>query len=159
MLVQELVNMVNNGVETYDEYTFDVMKQFINFSMDEMSLELGAAGDQEFITTVMIPSGLPVPSDFVQFIPKTGYPVERQGDVFISLNGGSPKCKYIKSKPWVNDVTDTVPFPQHCIGVLVDKIKSRLHADKTLKYVVENPQVDQYIEQRGKAALLKAKGG
>lgn len=159
MLVQDIINLVNLGVETYDEYTADVVIPYYNLCSDELSLELGAAGDQEFITTVMVPSGMTVPSDFIQFVPKNGYPVERQGNIFISLTGGSPKVKYIKSKPWVSEVTDTVPFPQHCIGALVDKIKSRLHADKTLKYVVENPQVDQYIEQRNKAALIKAKGG
>lgn len=159
MLVQNLIDLINLGVKTYDEYDPTVLIPYINYGMDELSLELAAAGDPEFCVTLMITSGLPVPTEFVQFIPKNGFPVYIQNDIFITTNGGSVTIKYARTKPWISAVADTVPFKQHCIGALVDKIKSRLHADKTLKYVVENPAVDQYIEQRNKAALIKAKGG
>jgi hypothetical protein len=159
MLVSGLVDLINLSVETYDEYEPAVLIPYINYASDELSLELAVAGDQEFIKKATITTGDTVPETFVQFIPKDGYPVSIVDNEFVVNSGTTANIKYANTKPWVTGTSDTVPFRQYNIGVLVDKVTSRLHASKTLKYVVENPQVDQYVAERNITALKKAKGG
>lgn len=159
MLVSALIDLINLSVETYDEYEPAVLIPFINYASDELSLELAVAGDPEFITKISITTGDTVPETFVQFIPKDGYPVDIVNNQFVVKVGTTASIKYATTKPWVTGISDTVPFRQYNIGPLVDKITSRLHAAKTLKYVVEAPQVDQYVLERNINALKQAKGG
>jgi hypothetical protein len=159
MDVTALISLINLSVETYDEYEPAVLIPYINYAFDELSLELATAGDQEFIKTATISTDDAVPDTFVQFIPKDGYPVKIVDNKFVVTSGTTANIKYAFVKPWVTGVSDTVPFRQYNIGALVDKVTSRLHAAKTLKYVVETPQVDQYVSERTMAALIKAKGG
>lgn len=159
MLVSALIDLINLSVETYDEYEPAVLIPFINYASDELSLELAVAGDPEFITKTSITNGDTVPEIFVQFIPKDGYPVDIVNNQFVVKLGTTASIKYATTKPWVTGVSDTVPFRQYNIGPLVDKITSRLHASKTLKYVVESAEIDKYVSERNTSALIKAKGG
>lgn len=159
MLVSALIDLINLSVETYDEYEPAVLIPYINYASDELSLDLANAGDQEFIDTPTISTGDTVPDTFVQFIPKNGYPVRIVNNLFVVDAGTTATIKYSVTKPWVTGIGDTVPFRQYNIGPLVDKVTSRLHASKTLKYVVEAPQIDQYVSERNITALKTAKGG
>ena len=158
MLVSALIDLINLSVETYDEYEPSVLIPYINYAADELAFDLAIAGDQEFITTATISNGDSVPDTFVQFVPKNGYPVNIVNGNFVTA-AATVQIKYASTKPWVSGISDTVPFRQHNIGALVDKVTARLHAAKTLKYVVESPQVDQYVAEKNANALLKVKGG
>jgi hypothetical protein len=159
MLVSELITLINLSVDTYDEYDAATLIPYINYASDELCFDLANAGDTEFIASLAVITGTAVPATFVQFMPKNGYPVRIVNNAFVVDSGTTCNIKYAFTKPWVTGESDTVPFRQYNIGALVDKVTARLHAAKTLKYVVEDPRVDQYVSEKNMAALQKAKGG
>lgn len=118
MLVQDVINLINlEADELLDEDTDNI--PYINAAIDYLSFTLAGMGSSDCMTTVQIVSGLPVPSNFIEFVPQNGYPAYISGGLFYTNNGGAVKVKYATAQPHVSVITDTIPFKDMYVTTLV----------------------------------------
>jgi len=118
MLVQDVINLINlEADELLDEDTDNI--PYINAAIDYLSFTLAGMGSSDCMTTLQIVSGLPVPSNFIEFVPQNGYPAYIFGDLFYTNNGGAVKVKYATAQPHVSVITDTIPFKDMYVTTLV----------------------------------------
>ena len=74
MVVSELITLVNvESNEILDEQLEYI--QYINAAIDWLTTILVSIKDREVVKNMDIPDKRAVPSDFMVFVPKTGYPI------------------------------------------------------------------------------------
>jgi hypothetical protein len=118
MLVQDVINLINlEADELLDEDADNI--PYINSAIDYLSFTLAGLGSSDCMTTLQVVSGLSVPSNFIEFVPKNGYPVYISGDVFYTNTGNPVNIKYSVAQPHVSLITDTIPFKDMYISTLV----------------------------------------
>jgi hypothetical protein len=156
MLVQDLINLINlEADELLDEDTDNI--PYINAAIDYLSFTLNGLHDPEMMAVIQVTDGLPVPTDFVDFIPHNGYPVYIQADTFYTNTGDTVKAQYAIAKPHVSTVADPIPF-KDLYGSALTFIASFLIKKKS--YIpVEYTGQDSTFVQAVLAAIAKAKGG
>lgn len=154
MLVQNLIDLINlEADELLDEDTDNI--PYINAAIDYLSFVLAGMGSSDCMNTTMIVDNLPVPSNFIEFVPKNGYPVFIDNNTFYT-NGKTITAKYSIAMPHVSVVTDTIPFKDMYSSVLV-LIASYMIKKKS--YIpVEYTGQDGTFLQTVLAAIGKAKG-
>jgi len=155
MLVQDLINLINlEADELLDEDTDNI--PYINAAIDYLSFSLSGMGSSDCMTMVQVTPGLPVPSDFIEFVPKNGYPVYISGGLFYTNTGDPVKIKYVVAQPHVSAVTDVIPFKDMYVTTLVF-IASYLIKKKT--YIpVEYTATDKAFISDVIASIKAAKG-
>ena len=117
MLVQNLIDLINlEADELLDEDTDNI--PYINSAIDYLSFILAGLGSSDCMNTKQIWDYLPVPSDFIEFVPKNGYPIYIDNNVFYT-NGKTITAKYSIAKPHISVVTDTIPFKDMYASTLV----------------------------------------
>jgi hypothetical protein len=149
-----MINLINLEASGLVDEDLDYML-YINAAMDLLNFNLLANNIVEFMDTVTITDGYPVPSNFVTFIPKTGIPCRKFGKVFKTYHS-SVTADYACSVPHVSVVTDTIPFDDLYITTLVF-IASFLIKKKS--YIpTEYTQADYAYVASLVQPILKAKG-
>lgn len=154
MLVQNLIDQITLEAGDLLDTPTDAI-QYINAASDYLSFVLIGMKSSDCMRTVDVVDNLPVPSDFVEMVPQSGYPVYIDNDTFYT-NGATVKVKYSISKPHVSQVTDVIPWKDMYASVLVliasymIEKKSYIPASKTER--------DKPFYQDVLAAIAKAKG-
>ena len=121
MLVSELYNNIAYNTDNIDAPDFADALQYINAAIDYLSTKLIAAKDPLLTNSMDISNGLPVPSNFVQFVPANGYPVYHMSGTFYTTTGATvKKVKYSYMLPHVTALADTVPFPDFYTSLVVE---------------------------------------
>lgn len=154
MLVQNLIDQITLEAGDLLDASTDAI-QYINAASDYLSFVMAGLGSSDCMMTTSVVDNLPVPSNFVEFVPKNGYPVYIDNDTFYT-DGNTVKVKYSISKPHISQATDTVPWKDMYASVLVliasymIEKKSYIPASKTER--------DKPFYQDVLAAIAKAKG-
>lgn len=125
MLCSELIALINLEADELLDTDEDNIP-YINQAMDFLSLMLAGIGDPEVIQTIdIIPTrenpSIAVPTDFMDFLPHNGYPVNILNGYFnvLTSSGECRKVKYTTYKPHVSNVTETIPFKDIYSGTLI----------------------------------------
>lgn len=156
MLVSELVDQITLNTDNVESLDFAEQKQYINAAIDYLSLFLAGKKDPELMTVVDIAPGLPVPSNFIGFVPANGYPVYILGNVFNTYTGLTAKqVKYTTAKPHISELTDTVPFRDMYSPLLV-MVASMMINNRTPGISVAQ---EAEIKAQFETVLTAAKGG
>lgn len=156
MLVQEIISLINlEADELLDEDTDNI--PYINAALELINFEIIAAGVPDLSSSIIITDGSVVPSNYVSFLPRNGYPCRRIGNVFKVDSGGSITIVYACSIPRVSVVTDTIPLSDMYVSTIV-LIASYLIKKKS--YIpTEYTSADYAYVQSVIAPIIKAKGG
>ena len=86
MTVQELITQINiESNEILDEPTEYI--QYINAAIDWLTMILVGIRDREVVKNINIQNLRAVPSDFMSFVPKIGYPIRIINGVFNTYDG------------------------------------------------------------------------
>lgn len=86
MVVSELITLVNvESNEILDEQLEYI--QYINAAIDWLTTILVSIKDREVVKNMDIPDKRSVPSDFMGFVPKSGYPIRIINGTFETYDG------------------------------------------------------------------------
>lgn len=155
MLVQNLIDLINLEADELLDNDADNIP-YINAAIDYLSFTLAGLGSSDSMNTTMIVDNLPVPENFIEFVPKNGYPIYIDNNTFYT-NGKTITAKYSIAKPHVSTVTDPIPFKDMYASTLV-LIASYMIKKKS--YIpVEYTGQDSSFVQAVLASISKAKGG
>lgn len=117
MLVQNLIDLINlEADELLDEDIDNI--PYINSAIDYLSFTLAGLGSSDCMNTIVITDNTPVPNNFIEFVPKNGYPIYIDNDVFYT-SGKTITAKYSIAKPHISTITDTIPFRDMYASTLV----------------------------------------
>lgn len=155
MLVQDLIDLINlEADELLDEDADNI--PYINAAMEAINFQMVAAGVPEFVTEITITDGMVVPSNFIDFHPKNGYPCKRLGTTFKSY-ATSVNAIYACTVAKVSAISDTLPFNDMFASTIVF-IASYLIKKKS--YIpTEYTAADYAYIVSLIAPIIKAKGG
>lgn len=157
MKVQELVDLINAEADELLDNDEDNIP-YVNHAIDLLSFFLAANGDPELIATKNISDGENVPSTFLNFIPRNGYPVYIDAGKFKIFTDDSTlyNVRYAVGKEHVSSLVDEIPFKEMFTGAMV-LICSYLIKKKT--YIpVEYCQQDKSFISELMQAIQSAKG-
>lgn len=112
MVVKELITLVNvESNEILDEQLEYI--QYINAAIDWLTTILVSIKDSEVVKNTDIPNLKAVPSDFMGFVPKSGYPIRIINGTFETYDGEIVKgVFYSVRKNHVDDMDDPIPFSE-----------------------------------------------
>lgn len=112
MVVSELITLVNvESNEILDEQLEYI--QYINAAIDWLTTILVSIKDREVVKNMDIPDKRAVPSDFMGFAPKTGYPIRIINGTFETYDGRTVnQVFYSVRKNHIDDLDDTIPFSE-----------------------------------------------
>lgn len=157
MTGNDLVSMID--LETYgllDEESDNIL--YINNAIELLSFFLIGLQDPDMIVIADISDGEAVSPNFVDFVPKNGYPLYINGDKYhiISDDMTIYDVKYNVSKPHVTSLSDTVPFRDMYAGtlVLIASYLIKKHSYITPAYC----QQDEAFVQQLMSSIKAAKG-
>lgn len=119
MTVQELITMIdlesNEILDNSNEYI-----PYINAAIDYLSMILTSIGDRESLKNVTIKNNMAVPSDFMAFVPKSGYPIRIVNGSFQTYDEQSIEDVYYSvKKNHISNMTHIVPFSEIYLSYLV----------------------------------------
>jgi hypothetical protein len=155
MLVQNLIDLINLEADELLDTDEDNIP-YINAAMDAINFNMAAAGVPELVSEVIITDGMLVPSNFIDFIPKNGYPCRRLGNIF-KTDIPSVTAVYACAIPRVSTVEDTIPLSDMFVSTIT-LIASYLIKKKS--YIpTEYTAADYAYIQSLVAPIIKAKGG
>lgn len=155
MTIDELITLINLDsneiLDDSDEYI-----PYINAAIDYLSWLLVQAKDAEVIKSAVITHNMTIPSNFIMFIPKDGYPVTLFNGSFSTYMEKPVECYYAYAKNHIEDRTDLVPFSEPYIFSLV-QIVTFLVKKKSL--MLDYASFDKSFVSEIMQALATAKGG
>ena len=155
MNIAELITLINlESNEILDDRAEYI--PYINAAIDYMSWLLVQAKDAEVIKSAVIKDGSIVPSNFVAFVPKDGYPVTIFNGSFSTYCGKDVNCYYGICKNHVANEDDLVPFSDQYVFSLV-QIISFLVKKKSL--MLDYANFDKGFIGDVMQNLANAKGG
>lgn len=122
MNVKELITLIdvesNEIVDEQSEYI-----QYVNHAIDTLSMILVTIRDREVVKNTNIADNAPVPTDFMAFVPKSGYPVRILGNVFKTYDGTPVnEVFYSIRKNHIDTFDDTIPFSEFFHSYLVQMV-------------------------------------
>ena len=122
MVVSELITLVNvESNEILDEQLEYI--QYINAAIDWLTTILVSIKDREVVKNTDIPNLKAVPSDFMGFVPKSGYPIRIINGTFETYDGETVnQVFYSVRKNHVDEMDDTIPFSEFFHQYLVQLI-------------------------------------
>lgn len=117
MVVKELITLVNvESNEILDEQLEYI--QYINAAIDWLATILVSIKDREVVKNTDIPNLKAVPSDFMGFVPKSGYPIRIINGTFETYDGEIVKgVFYSVRKNHVDELDDQIPFQNSFINI------------------------------------------
>jgi hypothetical protein len=157
MLISAIVDRIEFELENFDvPDTAAPLIDYINDAMDYVSMRMAEAGDPEFIAETVIAVGSDRPANFLNFVPKNGFPYFVLGGKFAGMAGApsNARIRYSYTKPHVSAEGDTFPMPDYYAG-LVMKIAALFALNKN----EANIESDTAIMQMMADVLAKSKGG
>ena len=155
MNIAELITLINlESNEILDDRAEYI--PYINAAIDYMSWLLVQAKDAEVIKSAVIKDGSIVPSNFVAFVPKDGYPVTIFNGSFSTYGGKDVNCYYGICKNHVSNEDDLVRFSDQYVFSLV-QIISFLVKKKSL--MLDYANFDKGFIGDVMQNLANAKGG
>ena len=112
MTVQELITQINiESNEILDEPTEYI--QYINAAIDWLTMILVSIRDREVVKNIDVQNLRAVPSDFMSFVPKSGYPIRIINGVFQTYDGDTvEEVFYSVKKNHVSAFDDAIPFSE-----------------------------------------------
>ena len=154
MVVKELITLVNvESNEILDEQLEYI--QYINAAIDWLATILVSIKDREVVKNTDIPNLKAVPSDFMGFVPKSGYPIRIINGTFETYDGETIKqVFYSVRKNHVDDLDDPIPFSEffHLVQLISFMVKKKslmtdyAAYDKTfIDYITEQIKVARGI--------------
>lgn len=131
MTVDELITTINLDTnEILDDNSEYI--PYINTAIDTLSMILANMHDIEVTKCKDISNNAAVPSNFLQFMPVSGYPITIRDGVFLTYDGVTvPNVYYAVKMPHIANTDDAVPFSEMYTFALV-QIVSYLVKKKSL---------------------------
>lgn len=122
MTVQELITLIdvesNEILDDTNEYV-----QYINAAIDYLSMLLVAIRDREVIKMMDVANNNAIPSDFMSFVPKQGYPIRIVNDSFNTYSGDTIEgVFYSIRKNHISNFGDAIPFTEFFHSYLVQLV-------------------------------------
>lgn len=156
MTVGELITQINlDSNDILDDEVEYI--PYINAAIDYLSMVLVSIKDREVIKTIDITDNLVVPTDFMGFLPKSGYPVRTVSGVFKTYSGDAVTgVSYTIKKNHIGNNSDVVPFSELYYSFLVQLV-SFLVKKKSL--MMDFASFDKTFISDLTNAVLAAKGG
>lgn len=153
MVVRELITLVNvESNEILDEQLEYI--QYINAAIDWLTTILVSIKDREVVKNTDIPNLKGVPSDFMGFVPKSGYPIRIINGTLETYDGETVKeVFYSVRKNHVDDLDDPIPFSEFFHQYLVQLISFMVKKKSLMTdYAAFDKQFIDYITEQIKAA-------
>ena len=125
MVVSELITLVNvESNEILDEQLEYI--QYINAAIDWLTTILVSIKDREVVKNTDIPNLKTVPSDFMGFVPKSGYPIRIINGTFETYDGETVNQVFyisfmVKKKSLM---TDYAAYDKQFIDYITEQIKA-----------------------------------
>lgn len=122
MTVQELITQINiESNEILDEPTEYI--QYINAAIDWLTMILVSIRDREVVKNIDVQNLRAVPSDFMSFVPKSGYPIRIINGVFQTYDGDTvEEVFYSVKKNHVSAFADAIPFSEFFYSYLIQLV-------------------------------------
>ena len=122
MTVQELITLIdvesNEILDDTNEYI-----QYINAAIDYLSMLLVAIRDREVIKVMDVANNNAIPSDFMGFVPKQGYPIRIVNGSFNTYSGDTIEgVFYSICKNHISNFGDAIPFTEFFHSYLVQLV-------------------------------------
>ena len=122
MTVNELITQINIDTNEILDDSNDYIP-YINAAIDILSSLLIPMNDTEVVKRRAVHDNDVVPTNFMTFIPSSGYPVEIYDGVFKTYDGQDVESVYYAvSKPHISQMDDAVPFSDYYVFPLVQII-------------------------------------
>ena len=119
MKVQKVIDLINAEADELLDTDEDNIP-YVNHALDVLAYFLAGIGDPEVIKTASIKDKTNVPNDFVDFIPKNGYPLYLENGKIRSMTGNTVNgVKYRIMFPKVSDLTDDMPCRDMYVNAIV----------------------------------------
>lgn len=153
MVVKELITLVNvESNEILDEQLEYI--QYINAAIDWLTTILVSIKDREVVKNTDIPNLKGVPSDFMGFVPKSGYPIRIINGTFGTYDGQTVKeVFYSVRKNHVDEMDDTIPFSEFFHQYLVQLVSFMVKKKSLMTdYAAYDKQFIDYITEQIKVA-------
>ena len=153
MVVSELITLVNvESNEILDEQLEYI--QYINAAIDWLTTILVSIKDREVVKNMDIPDKRVVPSDFMGFVPKTGYPIRIINGTFETYDGKTVnQVFYSVRKNHVDELDDTIPFSEFFYSYLVQLVSFMVKKKSLMTdYAAYDKQFIDYITEQIKVA-------
>lgn len=156
MTVSEMITLINlESNEILDDGSEYI--PYINAAIDYLSMILIAAKDNEMIKAMDVSDRDPVPSDFVSFIPKHGYPLMIVNGSFNTYDSRPVKgVFYATKRNHIGGMDDAVPFSELYVSFIVQLV-SFLVKKKSL--MIDFASFDKTFIADLTQAIQTAKGG
>lgn len=122
MTVQELITQINiESNEILDEPTEYI--QYINAAIDWLTMILVSIRDREVVKNIDVQNLRAVPSDFMSFVPKSGYPIRIINGTFQTYDGEQvEEVFYSTKKSHVDSFDDAIPFSESFHSYLIQLV-------------------------------------
>jgi hypothetical protein len=119
MLVSDIISQINLETgELLDDDSENI--QYINLAIDFLSFQLAGIGDPQALAMLTVTDNTVVPDNFIDFIPKNGYPVNINANKFQIIDDeDSVEIKYSTALPHISSLSDTIPVKDMYISTLV----------------------------------------
>lgn len=122
MTVQELITLIdvesNEILDDTNEYI-----QYINTAIDYLSMVLLSIRDREVVKVMTVTNNNAIPSDFMSFVPKQGYPVRIINGSFATYGGDTVNDVYYSiRKNHISNFGDAIPFTEFFHSYLVQLV-------------------------------------
>ena len=131
MTVNELITQINIDTNAILDDNTEYLP-YINASIDILASLLIPMHDTEVVKHKTIHNDDVVPSDFMSFVPGSGYPVEVYDGVFNTYDGQDVgDVYYAIRKPHISQMDDAVPYSDYYVFPLI-QIVSYLVKKKSL---------------------------
>lgn len=153
MTVQELITQINiESNEILDEPTEYI--QYINAAIDWLTMILVSIRDREVVKNIDVQNLRAVPSDFMSFVPKSGYPIRIINGTFETYDGETVKgVFYSVRKNHVDDMDDPIPFSEFFHQYLVQLISFMVKKKSLMTdYAAYDKTFIDYITEQIKVA-------
>lgn len=122
MTVNELITQINIDTNEILDDSNDYIP-YINAAIDILSSLLIPIHDTEVVKRRVVHDNDVIPTDFMTFIPASGYPIEIYDGVFKTYDGQDVEGVYYAiSKPHISQMDDAVPFSDYYVFPLVQII-------------------------------------
>ena len=153
MTVQELITQINiESNEILDEPTEYI--QYINAAIDWLTMILVSIRDREVVKNIDVQNLRAVPSDFMSFVPKSGYPIRIINGVFQTYDGDTvEEVFYSIKKNHVSAFDDAIPFSEFFHSYLIQLVSFMVKKKSLMTdYAAYDKQFIDYITEQIKAA-------